>query len=199
MRLILLVCLTLPALLLSACGTSPPAQTANACSIFEENRSWRRATDRVESRWGVSPGIQLAFINRESSFVHNARPARTRRLFVLPGPRPSTARGYAQALDTTWAWYQQDTGRRSARRTNFADAADFIGWYSNKSRQMAGISLNDPRNLYFAYHEGHGGYNRGTHHSKAWLHRTASQVEADARRYEAQLAQCRSRRGWFRR
>ncbi|AZU04246.1 lipoprotein [Glycocaulis alkaliphilus] len=187
------------AILVAACShRAPPTQVQNACSIFAQYPAWRRATERAERRWGLSQGTQLAFVNRESSFVANARPPRTRRLIVLPGPRASSAHGYAQALDGTWDWYREQTGNRSARRTNFADAVDFIGWYASMSQRLSRISLDDPRNLYFAYHEGHTGYNRGTHNSKAWLQRAASQVEADARRYDSQLRSCQRRSRWFR-
>jgi hypothetical protein len=196
MRPVLLACLALATLTLAACSTRAPSQTADACMIMQENRSWHRATQRTESRWGISPGTQLAFVRQESSFVRNARPPRRKMLGFIPRGRPSTARGYSQALDTTWSWYQRDTGRRGASRTNFADSVDFIGWYASKSRQISGIGLDDPRNLYFAYHEGHGGYNRGTHHSKGWLQTVATQVEANARRYDGQLAQCRTGRRW---
>ena len=185
--------------LLSACGHAPPDQVANACLILEDNRSWWRAIKRTEDRWGVSPGVQLAILKRESSFNGRARPARTRLLGFIPGPRPSDAYGYAQALETTWDWYQEDTGRRRADRDDFSDAVDFIGWYTAMSRELSGISPDDPRSLYLAYHEGHGGYNRGTYRGKAWLLRAASQVESDARTYDAQIQRCRHRldRGWI--
>lgn len=196
MRKLVLIGLLAACSALAACGSRPPAQVANACAIFEDKSAWRRDTDRVEDRWGVSPGTQLAFVRRESSFVHDARPPRGKFLFIFPGARPSSAQGYAQALDTTWAWYQRDTGRRGASRRNFGDAVDFIGWYATKSRQISGISLNDPRSLYLAYHEGHGGYNRGTWRSKGWLQDTAAQVEHDARTYDSQLEACPRRRRW---
>lgn len=185
--------------LVSACGHAPPDQVADACLILEDNRSWWRAIKRTEDRWGVSPGVQLAILKRESSFNGRARPARTRLLGFIPGPRPSDAYGYAQALETTWDWYQEDTGRHRADRDDFADAVDFIGWYTAMSRELSGISPDDPRSLYLAYHEGHGGYNRGTWRGKAWLQRAAGQVESDARTYDAQIQRCRRRldRGWI--
>lgn len=187
------------ALLLAGCATPPPDQVYNACLILEDNRSWWRDLTRSEDRWGVSPGTQLAILKRESSFNANARPARTRLLGFIPGPRPSSAYGYAQALDGTWDWYRRDTGRRGADRDDFGDAVDFIGWYSNKSREMSGISLNDPYRLYLAYHEGHGGYNRQSYRGKAWLDRAARQVETDARRYDSQISRCERRlnRRWI--
>ncbi|KAA5804462.1 hypothetical protein F1654_00155 [Alkalicaulis satelles] len=179
------------ALALSGCASRPPAQAHDACLILEDNRSWWRALQRTERRWGISPGVQLAILKRESSFNARARPARQRLLGVIPGSRPSSAYGYAQALDGTWDWYKRDTGNRRARRDRFADAVDFVGWYSDKSRQLSRIRLDDPYNLYLAYHEGHTGFNRRTYANKAWLQRAAREVETDTRRYDQQLAGCR--------
>lgn len=183
------------AFLATACASGPPDQVHDACLILEDNRSWWRDLRRTERRWGVSPGTQLAFLKRESSFNRNARPARTRLLFILPGPRPTSAFGYAQALDSTWDWYRDDTGRRGADRNDFGDAVDFIGWYSSMSQRQSGIALDDPYNLYLAYHEGHGGFNRRTYRGKAWLQRAAREVETDTRRYDAQIARCEGRLG----
>jgi len=184
---------------LSACASGPPDQVHNACLILEDNRNWWRDLQRTERRWGVSPGTQLAFLKKESSFNRHARPARQRLLGFIPGRRPSSAYGYAQALDGTWDWYREDTGRRGADRDDFGDAVDFIGWYANKSQRLSGISLDDPYALYLAYHEGHGGYNRGTYRSKAWLQRAARTVRTDTQRYDAQLARCEGQlsRGWI--
>lgn len=186
------------ALALAGCASRPPAETHDACLLLEDNRSWWRALQRTESRWGITPGVQLAILKRESSFNARARPARQRLLGIIPGARPSTAYGYAQALDTTWEWYQRDTGNRRARRTDFADAVDFVGWYARKSRELSNIALDDPYNLYLAYHEGHGGYNRASYRGKDWLLRAAREVERDARQYDAQLAGCRRLQRRFR-
>lgn len=187
-------------LLLAGCGHAPPSQTADACLILEDNRSWWRALQRTEERWGVPASVQLAILKRESSFNAHARPARQRLLGIIPGGRPSSAYGYAQALDGTWDWYREDTGRRGADRDDFSDAVDFVGWYAAKSRQLSGIPSHNARDLYLSYHEGHGGYNRGTYRNKAWLMRAATQVQTDANRYDAQLDRCSrslSRRFWL--
>jgi hypothetical protein len=186
-------------LALTACGTKPPDQVHDACLILEDNRSWWRALKRTERRWGVSPGVQLAILKRESSFNADARPARRRLLGFIPGPRPSSAYGYAQALETTWDWYRRDTGRRGADRDDFSDAVDFIGWYADKSRELAGVQPSDAYALYLTYHEGHGGYTRGTYRGKSWLLSAAHQVRTDAHRYDAQIARCENRldRGWI--
>ncbi len=190
---IVLACAAL--LALTACASGPPDQVHDACLILEDNRAWWRALERTEERWGVSPGVQLAILKRESSFNARARPARTRLLGFIPGPRPSSAYGYAQALETTWHWYRRDTGRRRADRDDFSDAVDFIGWYAAKSRELAGVPSHDAYALYLTYHEGHGGYSRGTYRNKAWLLRAASEVRSDAARYNAQIAQCEDRLG----
>ena len=182
------------AALLAGCGHTPtPDQVSDACLILEDNRSWWRALQRTERRWGVPPGVQLAILKRESSFDADARPARRRLLGFIPGSRPSSAYGYAQALDSTWDWYRRDTGRRGADRDDFDDAVDFVGWYAAKSRELSGIPSHDARALYLSYHQGHGGYNRGTYRQHAWLMRAAEDVARDAARYEAQIERCERR------
>ncbi len=185
------VLLLAAALAMTGCASRPPAQAHDACLLLEDNRSWWRALQRTERQWGITPGVQLAILKRESSFNARARPARQRLLGIVPRARPSSAYGYAQALDGTWDWYQRDTGNRRARRDRFDHAVDFVGWYAQKSNQLSGIALNDPYNLYLAYHEGHTGFNRRTYAGKDWLQRAAREVERDARQYDQQLAGCR--------
>ena len=69
-------------------------------------------------------------------------------------------------------------------------ATNFIGWYNRRSQQQAGISLNNPEHLYYAYHEGAGGYQRGSYRGKSHVLRAGSQVAARANRYQAQLNSC---------
>lgn len=129
---------------LSGCATPPPSNVANACAIFKENKTWYRQMKRAEKRWGMPIHIQLAIMRQESAFVHDAKPARKKILWVIPGPRPSSSYGYSQAQTTTWEWYKSEGGRRGADRNDFDDAADFIAWYGSKSRELSGISLWDP-------------------------------------------------------
>lgn len=129
--------------------------------------------------------IQLAIIRNESSFRHNARP-RSR-----SGGYLSSAYGYPQAIDGTWEWYRRQTGNRRAKRTDFADAADFIGWYTDISQRLLGISKWDAYNQYLAYHEGHTGFRRGSYRQKRWLQRYAQRVDQHARVYGEQLRRCR--------
>ena len=67
------------------------------------------------------------------------------------------------------------------------------GWYGSSAARRAGISKSDAYRMYLAYHEGAGGYLRGTYKSKPWLVRTAGTVRTRAARYERQLQTCEER------
>lgn len=187
-------------LVLTACA-SPPANTGNICSVFEDRRSWFNAARRSEERWDVPVPVTMAFIQQESGFRSRARPPRTRILWLFPGPRPSNAFGYAQALESTWSDYQQATGNRSAERSDFADAVDFIGWYNNMSYRENNIERGDAYSLYLAYHEGNTGFARRSYAGKQWLIDVAGNVQANANLYESQYATCERdlNRGWYER
>jgi len=178
------------ALALTSCISSPPRNISNVCDMFEERRSWYKSAERTEERWGVPVPVSMAFINQESSYESRARPPRTRILWVIPWRRPSSAFGYAQALDSTWDDYRRDTGNNSARRSNFGDAVDFIGWYNANSNRRNNIPLHDAHNLYLAYHEGNTGFERRTYADKPWLLETAARVQSNADRFGVQYMQC---------
>lgn len=176
-----------------ACATSPPSNPEDLCSIFKEKRGWFRATQESRARWGVPEAVQVAIIHQESRFVAGARPPRKRFLGIFPGARPSSAYGYGQILDGTWQEYRASVGRRAAARDDFGDVVDFIGWYGDRAHGRAGIAKNDAGALYLAYHEGIGGYTRGTHTAKGWLVRVARKVSVRAARYQKQYDACRER------
>ncbi len=171
----------------------PPENPEDLCAIFGEKRSWYRAARRSSERWNVPEAVQLAVIYQESSFRGGVRPPRKRILWIFPGPRPSSAFGYGQVLDATWRHYQDSTGRPGAERNDFADVADFVGWYGDSIHRQTGIARDDAYRLYLAYHEGPGGYARGSHRRKRWLLDTARRVEARAGRYQEQYDGCRKR------
>ena len=182
--------------LLAACGSSnhsAPRNLDNACLLADERPQYLRAMERAERRWGVPVPVQMATFYQESKFVGNARPPHEYALGIIPMGRMSSAYGYSQALDGTWDEYLQETGRRFARRTDIDDAADFMGWYMVRSYQRNGIQLNDARNQYLAYHEGHAGYRRGSYNAKSWLIRVADNVADRALTYEMQLIGCNRR------
>jgi hypothetical protein len=172
------------------CSTPPPRTPNDICKIFTERRSWYHGANRSYQRWGVPVSLQLAVIHQESSFRSNARPPRSRFLWIFPGPRASTALGYGQALDPTWREYQKSTGNLGADRDDFADVADFIGWYGDRAESRAAVPKTDPYRFYLAYHEGPGGYRSGTWKSKPWLQQVARKVSARANRYHQQYLAC---------
>jgi hypothetical protein len=178
-------------LALAGCATTrPPTQVSDACSILNEKRAWRSGLRDAAHQWTVSPGLILAFIQQESGFRADAKPPRGDGFLFIPGARPSSAEGYAQALDGTWNDYRAATGNGGAKRSRFTDAADFVGWYVNRSNEVAQIPLSDVQAHYLAYHEGPAGYRRGTWRSKAWLLNVSNKVAANAARYDNQLARC---------
>lgn len=186
--------------LLTGCA-SPPASTANICSVFEDRRDWFNAAKDAEERWSVPIPVTMAFVQQESGFRRKARPPRTRILWLIPGPRPSNAFGYAQALDSTWSDYIQATGNRSAERSDFADAVDFIGWYNNMSYRTNNIARNDAYSLYLAYHEGNTGFARRSFEGKQWLIDVANKVQANSNLYGRQYTECERdlNRTWYER
>ncbi len=186
--------------LLTACA-SPPRNTGNICSVFEDRRSWFNAAQRSEERWSVPIPVTMAFIQQESGFRSRARPPRNRILGFIPGRRPSNAFGYAQALDSTWNDYERATGNASASRSDFADAVDFIGWYNSNSYRINNIERSDAHSLYLAYHEGNTGFARRSYEDKGWLIDVASKVQANTNLYERQLAGCERdlNRSWIER
>ncbi|MBT8099576.1 MAG: transglycosylase SLT domain-containing protein [Gammaproteobacteria bacterium] len=172
------------------CGTAPPANIENICAIFDEKNKWYRAAKKSEERWGTPIHVQMSIIRQESSFDFNAKPPRKKILGFIPWRRPSNAYGYAQALESTWNTYKKETGRRFADRDDFDDAIDFVGWYTDKSQRIVGISKWDPYNQYLAYHEGRGGWSRKTYRRKQWLVQTAKRVDYRAKEWGAQLGRC---------
>jgi hypothetical protein len=184
-------CLAL--LALAGCATAPPTRVDDACAIFEEKPDWYEAARDTEQRWGTPVQVQLAIVRAESSFKHDAKPPRDSFLGVPMWWRVSSAYGYAQVKDETWDTYRTAAGNRGASRSDFADASDFVGWYTDQSQKRLGISKWDAYNQYLAYHEGQGGYSRKTYAGKDWLLRIARKVDGWARTYGGQLRTCRGR------
>lgn len=185
---------------LAGCATRP-SNINNICHMFEQKRGWYKSAKATEKKWNVPVFVTMAFIHQESRFRAKAAPPRKKILWIIPGPRPSSAYGYAQALDGTWNQYRKSTGNRGGDRDDFDDAADFIGWYNNKSYRKNKIKRGDAYNLYLAYHEGHGGYARATYKRKPWLIKVSKKVQKRSRRYQQQYGSCQKEleKGWVRR
>lgn len=189
---------------LTACATKPVASNSveNLCRLFNEKPRWYKAAKKSTERWGGNIQLPMAIIYQESTFKRKARPKRKKHLGFIPGKRPSNAYGYAQALTGTWGEYEREIGNSGKRRDNFADAFDFVQWYISKTQQRNKVSKWDYGAHYLNYHEGQGGYSRGTHNAKRWLLNTATKVDARAKRYGSQLSSCKGeldsmKTGWF--
>jgi hypothetical protein len=183
-----------------ACTTNQQINTANSCIIFEQKKNWYKSAKNSFDKWGTPIELQLAIINQESSFTQFAKPERKKIFGIIPGSRPSTAFGFAQVTNPTWDWYKTKTGNKNASRANFKDITDFIGWYVVQSEKIVGISKNDFYNQYLAYHEGQGGWKKGTHQNKKWLIEVAKNVERNANMYNNQLKDCENKlnkKGFF--
>ena len=190
----------LAAVMLAGCASRPPSNSENLCEIFKERSRWHRAAKTAEKRWKIPTPVMMAVMYKESSYVANARPPRSRLLWVIPWKRSSSAYGFAQATDAAWSDYLRDTRNRSADRDDFADAIDFVGWYLNRSHRHLNIARDDAHSLYLTYYAGMGGYARGTWRNNDWLKDAAARVDKRSSRYARQLAGCRGldrRRRWF--
>lgn len=175
----------------TGCATYQPARTDNICSIFRGNTDWYKSARDANKRWGTPVWVMMAIIDQESRFVSDAQPERNWFLFI-PLPRRSSAYGYAQAQDPVWETYKKDTGNSGDDRDDFADAINFVGWYTATTQRTLGISKWDAYHQYLAYHEGQGGYKRGSWKSKGWLKQVANKVSNKSAAYNAQLKKCKS-------
>ena len=167
---------------------------------MNKKKNWFKTIKNSFNKWGTPIALQLAIINQESSFNQFAKPERKKIFGIIPGSRPSTAFGFAQVTNPTWDWYKTKTGNKNASRANFSDITDFIGWYVTQSEKIVGISKNDFYNQYLAYHEGQGGWKKGTHLNKKWLIEVAKNVERNANMYNKQLKECENtlnKKGFF--
>ena len=198
MRVTFAACVSI---ILSGCITSQPSDIDNICSMFDEKRNWYNSAQSAEKRWGIPIAVNMAVIYQESSFKARAKPERSKVLWILPGRRPSSAYGYAQALDSTWNDYKIISGNKRASRRNFNDAIDFVSWYNSNSRRINKIAPFDAKNFYLAYHEGNAGFARQSYSDKNWLINAADRVQLNAERFNSQLKSCESElnKGWFRR
>ncbi len=47
-------------ILLASCAATPPSKTSNICDIYDEKRSWYRASLKTEKKWGIAPEVTMA-------------------------------------------------------------------------------------------------------------------------------------------
>ncbi len=188
-------------LALTACTPAPPQNPHSICSVFEEYPSWYWAAQDAQKKYGVPIHVQMAIVYQESRFKGKAKPPRTKILWVIPWKRPTSAYGYAQALNGTWDHYKKQSGNTTASRNNFSDATHFISWYVDQTHRKLGISKYNAYAQYLAFHEGMGGYSRGTYRKKAWLIKVARKVQYRADIFNRQLRACQGqlkKKPWWR-
>ena len=194
----MLLCL----LTVAACASRPPQNVNNVCDIFYEKGgfwdNWHKGIDKASEQYGVPVSVIMATIWQESRFQAKAKPPRGRLLWVIPWKRKSSAYGFAQAKKDTWRDYEARSGN-NGERDKFADAAMFVAWYHDQTHQRNGVAKTDAYRLYLAYHEGHGGYARGTWKSKPWLLEVAKKVQAREREFAGQYGGCANdlRKAWW--
>ncbi len=189
-RVIPIAGLLLGSILVSGCITTPPAAQDNLCTIFEQKPRWYRASVKAADRWNGDVVVPMAIMAQESGFRARAKPPMRYFLGIIPYGRASNAYGYPQALDSTWANYRRETGSVLSRRSSFADAIDFIQWYMHSSYLQNKVPKLDAYAQYLNYHEGQGGYARGSYQNKGWLINVARRVEDRANRYRQQYQSC---------
>ncbi len=179
---------------LAACSVvnwNPPANLDDACSIVKQRPGWYFDMRQVERKWNLPSSVQMAILWQESKFESRAKTPRTQLFGFIPWKRQSSAYGYAQVVDGTWDWYKEQTGRRFANRSDFGDAVEFMGWYSDITTKKHGVAKTDVRNQYLAYHEGHAGFARQTYLKKDWLVQVANDLVSREAMYARQLKSCR--------
>tara|TARA_A100001011_G_C14303145_1_gene841808 strand:- start:506 stop:1108 length:603 start_codon:yes stop_codon:yes gene_type:complete len=176
-------------LFITACS-SVPQNTSNSCKIFDERYLWYKYSKKVEQKWGTPIYIQLAIIKMESDFDWLAKPPRQKLFKVIPFKRPSSSFGYSQAVKGTWEQYKNETGNKLATRARFKDSVDFIGWYTNKTKSILNIPIEDAFKQYVAYHEGWGNYKYYKKNKK--VINLAKKVKKQSHIYKQQLFKCRN-------
>lgn len=175
--------------------SAAPSRIDDLCAVFNEKsgwfaEDWKLAAEQVHRKRGIPVPVLMATLRKESGFQHNAKPPRQMLLGFIPWKRISSAYGYSQALEGTWAQYQKETGNPSAKRNDFADAVDFVGWYHSKTAKQFGVAKDDAYNLYLAYYFGWTGYENGAWKDKPGLQDYARETEQTALNYAKQLRTC---------
>ncbi|MCF3934772.1 transglycosylase SLT domain-containing protein [Acuticoccus sp. M5D2P5] len=182
-------------LALAGCGSTPPSSINDVCQVFSQRdgffTNWYGDARKVERRYGIPVHVLMATMRVESGFDGDARPPRRKVLGVVPWKRQSTAFGYSQALNGTWKQYREETGNGMARRTNFSDSIDFIGWYYSKTVTKYGVPPDDAFNLYLSYRYGWTGYSRGNWRYNDGARKSAARTANFADDYARQLSTCR--------
>lgn len=175
--------------LLSGCTTTPPSNSENLCSIFQEKDSWYVDAHKVHKKYGVPINVAMSIMAQESAFREDAKPPMRWFLFI-PYGRGSSAYGYAQAQDPVWEDYKDAQGSFFSSRSSFSDSLDFIAWYMSRTKAINNIPFNDAYNQYLNFHEGWTGFKNRSYVNKDWLLNVAKKVKIRSDNYKYQLQHC---------
>lgn len=167
-----------------------PTKVSNVCEIFDQKPHWFANAVSMEERWGVSIPVAMSIIYQESAFQQYAKPPIKYKFFIIPWGRLSSSHGFSQAVNGTWEMYER-ANKVEADRTSFKDSIDFVGWFMHKTNKN-GIQISDAYRQYLNYHEGWGGYTKGTHNAKPSLLKISRKVQQRAVKFETQLLECRA-------
>ena len=178
-------------LLLSGCvhEYTPTDYDQRICMVVNNNWGWAHSLASASKVYQMSPGLILSVIYHESSFNSHARPPREKIWGLIPW-RQSSAYGYGQVKDETWAWYIEKNPARFVSRTSFHDTVHFIGWYYSVFKHKERHSDTPYADFYIAYHDGIGGYERHSEKNNTWLQNKAKSVSDRALAYDKQLKHC---------
>jgi hypothetical protein len=155
-----------------------------ACEILAQHSSWKKSLKTAQDKYNLPPAFAMAIIYQESKFDANAK------------SKYSSAYGYAQAVDGTWKHFQEDV-KSNAKRNNFDDSVQFIGWYMSQLSKSLKLRMTDSKNLYMAYMLGATGFKRyksGTFKNKAKIQedkKIAEKVSNYTRVYQSQFKNCK--------
>lgn len=156
----------------------------SACEILQQYPSWKDSLKKAKDKYNLPPSFAMGIIYQESHFKADAK------------SKYSSAYGYAQAIDGTWKTFQQEV-KSNAKRNNFNDSVQFIGWYMAKLAKSAKLKITDSKNLYMAYMLGPTGFKRyknGTFKNKTKIkedEKIATKVKDYSNLYKSQLKKCK--------
>ncbi|MEY8767918.1 transglycosylase SLT domain-containing protein [Francisella philomiragia] len=155
-----------------------------ACEILDQNPSWKSSLKTAQDKYNLPPAFAMGLIYQESRFDAEAK------------SNYSTAYGYAQAINNTWKHFQDEV-KPNAKRNNFDDSVQFIGWYMSQLAKSLKLKMSDSEDLYMAYMLGATGFKRykdGTFKNKAKIEEDkniANKVKAYTALYKSQLKDCK--------
>jgi hypothetical protein len=181
-------------LLLASCTTTPPRNVDDACAIFAEYGDWFADAKAASQRWGCRSRYCWRSSIRNRPFAPTPEPPRTWYLGFIPGPRPSSAYGYSQALDGTWDRYTAATGNVMAPIATSSP----MPWISSAGTSTkppcatASPNVATPITNIWLITKARAALPRALTGKKPWLMERARKVSRQAARYGSQLARCES-------